>query len=300
MIHVVTGENQHLYGRQLDAMFRMRHAFYIEGHGWSGLTSTDGKETDEFDDSGVVYLMSIDPWGDVAASVRLNPTTGPTLLKKFASWSNEVLPVGEDCWDISRWIAAPQHRRAANPRWPSNHQRELMIGILEFCQTRGLTRLTMLAELRLAERIAAYGWPLRQMGAPQVYEGGKGTAVAAEITVGPDILALTRQKTGVLGEMMFEIDPARTPMPVPQIPAPAEEVVGVVDEIGVEPVQRLIRAFASQIAGAGIDNKARAIELIGAFNRILEACGSSLDRKTESGRRIGAASVALENRTRDA
>ena len=115
MIHAVTLANQHLYGRQLDQMFRMRHAFYIEGHGWSGLTSHDGRETDEFDDDHAVYLMSIDPFGDVAASVRLNPTTQPTLLKKFADWSDEKLPELESVWDISRWIAAPQHRRADEP-----------------------------------------------------------------------------------------------------------------------------------------------------------------------------------------
>lgn len=34
MIHAVSLANQHLYGRQLDQMFRMRHAYYIEGHGW--------------------------------------------------------------------------------------------------------------------------------------------------------------------------------------------------------------------------------------------------------------------------
>lgn len=205
MIHVVTLANQHLYARQLDQMFRMRHAFYIEGHGWSGLNSRDGKETDEFDDEHAVYLMSLDPFGAVAASVRLNPTNGPTLLKKFADWSDEALPELDSVWDISRWIAAPQHRRASNPRWPSNHQRELMIGILEFCLSRGLTHLTMLAESRLAERIAAYGWPLRYLGAPREYEGGKGIAVAAEITVGQHVLAHTRAKTGVASSMLFEI-----------------------------------------------------------------------------------------------
>ncbi len=45
MIHAVSLANQHLYARQLDQMFRMRHAYYIEGHGWADLTSTDGKET---------------------------------------------------------------------------------------------------------------------------------------------------------------------------------------------------------------------------------------------------------------
>lgn len=172
MIHAVSLANQHLYGRQLDQMFRMRHAFYVEGHGWSGLTSKDGRETDEFDDESAVYLMSIDPFGYVAASVRLNPTLGPTLLGKFAEWSDESLPELDGVLDISRWIAAPQHRRASNPRWPSNHQRELMIGILEFCLSRGLTHLTMLAEHRPAERIAEYGWPLRFLGAPRAHEGG--------------------------------------------------------------------------------------------------------------------------------
>jgi len=100
MIHAVTLANQHIYGRQLDQMFRMRHAFSVEGHGWSGLTSKDGRETYEFDDERGVYLMSIDPFGDVAASVRLNPTVGPTLLGKFADWSDEALPQLESVWDI--------------------------------------------------------------------------------------------------------------------------------------------------------------------------------------------------------
>lgn len=211
MIHVVSLANQHLYARQFDQMFRMRHTFYVEGHGWSGLTSQDGRETDEFDDEAAHYLMSLDPLGDIAASVRLNPTTGPTLLKKFADWSDEFLPEGEQVWDISRWIAAPQHRRSTHPRWPSNHQRELMVGILEFCASRSLSHLTMLAELRLAERIAAYGWPVRFLGAPRAYEGGKGIAVAAVIETGPAVLALTRAKTGVAGQMLLELEDESAP-----------------------------------------------------------------------------------------
>lgn len=114
MIHAVSLANQHLYAHQLDQMFRMRHAFYVEGHGWADLVSHDGRDTDEFDDQSAIYLMSIDPFGDVAASVRLNPTTSHTLLKKFAGWSDEKLPEQDSVWDISRWIAAPQHRRSTN------------------------------------------------------------------------------------------------------------------------------------------------------------------------------------------
>lgn len=295
MIHVVTADNQHLYGAQLEQMFRMRHTFYIEGHGWADLHGVDGKETDEFDDGPVVYLMSIDPWGDVAVSVRLNPTTGPTLLKKFASWSNEPLPEEPSCWDISRWIAAPRHRRAANPRWTTNHQRELMIGILEFCLSRGLTRLTMLAELRLAERIAAYGWPLRYLGEPREYEGGKGTAVAAEIGVGAHVLALTRQKTGVLDTMKVEIDPETTPMPASHTFGDLEPVASIVSEIGADNLHRLIRAMSEQIAGASIDDRPRAIEILRAFNRLIEACGAGLDATGYASKRLEMSSI--ENRS---
>lgn len=281
MIHAVSLANQHLYARQLDQMFRMRHTFYIEGHGWSGLTSQDGRETDEFDDEHAVYLMSLDPYGDVAASVRLNPTLGPTLLKKFADWSDEALPALDSVWDISRWIAAPQHRRATNPRWPSNHQRELMVGILEFCLSRGLTHLTMLAENRLAERIAAYGWPLRYLGAPRAYEGGKGIAVAAEIEVGHHVLALTRAKTRVMDSMLVEIDPERAapkgPMAAPVLPS--DDIQDLARDIGMERLRRLVRALASDLAGA--DDRPRVIELIGAINRLLEAAGFALEGDQE-------------------
>lgn len=299
MIHVVSLSNQHLYARQLDQMFRMRHVFYIEGHGWAGLTSRDGRETDEFDDEHAVYLMSIDPFGEVAASVRLNPTTQPTLLKKFGDWSDEALPETEGVWDISRWIAAPHHRRATNPRWPSNYQRELMVGILEFCLSRGLTHLTMLAELRLAERIQSYGWPLRYLGAPRAYEGGKGTAVAAEIEVGQHVLAMTRAKTGVTKQMMLEIDPVMiAPSGSPATtPSASDELRDLALSIGAANLQALVRALSQNIAGE--EDRPRAIELVGAINRLLEAAGVSLEPES-AGTPPPAGGVAATDTTRAA
>jgi len=282
MIHAVSAVNQHLYARQLDRMFRMRHTFYIEGHGWADLKSNNGQETDEFDDENAVYLMSIDPFGDVAAAARLNPTTGPTLLEKFSDHSDEDLPKLDTVWDISRWIAAPEHRRANNPRWPSNHQRELMVGILEFCQSRGLTHLTMLAELRLAERIIAYGWPLRYLGMPRTYEGGKGIAVAAEVEVGQHVLALTRAKTGVPGTMLVEIDPGKLPRSDPSRPTPSETFRDIVSDIGIERVKLLVAALAEDLTGAAPEDRPRAIEMVGALARLVEAAGVNLGQSVEA------------------
>jgi N-acyl-L-homoserine lactone synthetase len=282
MIHAVSAVNQHLYARQLDRMFRMRHSFYVDGHGWSGLTPKDGLEVDEFDDENVVYLMSIDPFGDVAAAVRLNPTTGPTLLGKFADHSNEPLPRLDTVWDVSRWIAAPEHRRANNPRWPNNHQRELMIGMLEFCQSRGLTHLTMLAELRLAERIRTYGWPIRHLGAPRPYEGGKGVAVAAEVEVGAHVLALTRAKTGFLRTVLVEIDPCKPPPTANTSPAPSNSVRDLVLDIGIVRLRSLVAAISEDLAGRTSEDRPRAIEMLGAFHRLIEATGTNLEDREQA------------------
>lgn len=194
---------------------------------------------------------------------------------------DEALRSLDSVWDISRWIAAPQHRRATNPRWPSNHQRELMVGILEFCLSRGLTHLTVLAEDRLAERIAAYGWPLRYLGAPRAYEGGKGIALAAEIEVGRHVLTLTRAKSGVTDTILVEINPENAapngPMAAPVLPS--DDIQDVARDIGTERLRRLVRAIASDLAGA--NDRPRAIELIGAINRLLEAGGFALEDNQE-------------------
>jgi N-acyl-L-homoserine lactone synthetase len=274
VIHVVSIANQHLYAAQLDQMFRMRHAFYVEGHQWSGLISRDGREVDEFDNEAAVYLLSLDPWGEVAASVRLNPATGPTLLKKFADYSDEPLPASDDCWDISRWIAAQVHRRGANPRWPTNHQRELMLGLLEFGLSRGLTRFSMLAELRLAERIKAYGWPIRFLGAARPYEGGKGVAVAAEIRTGYDVLALTRGRTGLVSPVLFEAN-SESPSPAGAPPV-GPDLEAIIGDIGVPAFRRVLSALAAQIANVhGADTPQR-IELAVALHRLAERVGADL------------------------
>jgi acyl-homoserine lactone synthase len=270
MIHVVTSANQHLYARQLDQMFRLRHAYYIEGHGWAGLTSQDGRETDEFDDTEAIYLMGIDPFGEVAVSVRLNPTTGPTLLKKFSSWADQPTPSGEDIWDVSRWMAQPRHRRANNPRWPTNFQRELMTGMLEFCESRGLTRLTMLAELRLTERIESYGWPVRRLGQPQIYEGGKGSAIAAEIEVGAHVMALTRQKTGVFGHVLFELNPDTLPSPAIERASVSRDLEILVADHGVEPVRKIARALTQLLVVEG-ESVPGSLEALTALENLIAA-----------------------------
>lgn len=287
MIQVITSTNQHIYGKQLDQMFRMRHEYYVLGHGWGGLKSIDGREVDEFDDLDAVYLVSVDAHGDVAASLRLNPTTGPTLLQKFSDYSDGELPASETCWDLSRWIARPDQRRADGKRWPSNHQRELALGVLEFCQSRGADRLTMLCEERLAQRIQAYGWPVEYLGAPRAYEGGKGVAVAASISVGDHVLALTRAKTGISSAVLFELREsdliARQPPSVTSV-----AVQELVSDLGADKLRDLVRLLGASVLGEAVGaDTARYLALLASFNQMLELAGASLDLSAEKAFGIG-------------
>lgn len=77
MICVVTGDNQHLYGRELEQMFRLREA------------ASAGEATDALDDDTAIYVIRLDTRGDVDAALRLNPA-----------------PVNghrEPGWVLSRW-----------------------------------------------------------------------------------------------------------------------------------------------------------------------------------------------------
>lgn len=281
VIQVITSRNQHLYGKQLDQMFRMRHEYYVMGHGWAGLKSANGREVDEFDNLEAVYLVSVDEFGDVAASLRLNPTTGPTLLKKFSDYADDALPVSPKCWDLSRWIARPDQRRADGKRWPSNHQRELALGVLEFCQSRGADCLTMLCEERLAQRIGAYGWRVTYLGQPREYEGGKGTAVAARIDVGDETLSLTRAKTSIIRPVLVEVavedmSPSTTAAPT------SEELVDLIQEIGPARLTQLVRVLSGALhrspsGKANEDMLPAGVALLATLNRLIEHAGGRLD-----------------------
>ncbi len=147
-----------------------------------------------------------------------------------------------------------------------------MIGILKFGLARGLTYLAMLTEHRRAESIAAYGWPLRYRGAPRGYEGGKGTAVAAEIEIRLHVLNLTRSQTGIFRTILFESS-ARAPADNLQ-PSPARR--DSLDGLGVETLGELARRLSAEIGD--LVDRARTIELTCAIVRRFESVGVNVDR----------------------
>src|ERR1700674_3590224 len=80
MIVVIEQYNAHEYSNLMDEMFRLRARVFRDRLGWD-VRVADGKERDKYDDEGPVYLIYADDESrKVKGSLRLLPTTGPTVL----------------------------------------------------------------------------------------------------------------------------------------------------------------------------------------------------------------------------
>jgi acyl homoserine lactone synthase len=85
VIVTVESHNAHRHTKLLDEMFRMRARIFGERLNWD-VQVVDGVERDRYDDEAPVYLIYVDDaTGAVKGSLRLLPTTGPTLLADFFS-----------------------------------------------------------------------------------------------------------------------------------------------------------------------------------------------------------------------
>jgi len=83
MIAVIEQHNQHEYKHLVEEMFRLRARVFRDRLKWD-VRATNGMERDRFDDEGPVYLIHTDPNAErVIGSLRLLPTTGPTLLAEI-------------------------------------------------------------------------------------------------------------------------------------------------------------------------------------------------------------------------
>ncbi len=104
MIVVLEKHNAQKFSHLTDEMFRLRARIFHDHLRWDVQVS-DGKERDKFDDQQPVYIIDTDDEArEVKGSLRLLPTTGPTLL---ADAFSDTLPdavhlSAPTIWECSR------------------------------------------------------------------------------------------------------------------------------------------------------------------------------------------------------
>jgi acyl homoserine lactone synthase len=100
MIVVLEQYNTQRYPHLVDEMFRLRARIFRDRLNWD-VEVTDGKERDRYDDEQPVYIIHCDDKArSLKGSLRLLPTTGPTLLADIFS---DTLPDAVNLCAPSIW-----------------------------------------------------------------------------------------------------------------------------------------------------------------------------------------------------
>ncbi len=127
------------YSALIEQMFQQRARRF--GH-WPGVTVTCGAEVDEFDTAAATYILHVER-GVVIGSLRLLPTTGPTLFEKMHP--GLILP-RSDMWEVTRFCSEGSLSDCA----------KLLVGLGEHCLANGINSIVGDIEtpiLRLYERV---------------------------------------------------------------------------------------------------------------------------------------------------
>jgi acyl-homoserine lactone synthase len=166
-VHVVRHDNLHLYHDEMEQCFRGRYQVCVRERGWTELERSDGRETDQFDTEDAVHLLAIDG-RQVIGGIRLNPTTGPTLLSEvFPYLSSGPLIRSPDVYDKTRLWVAKQRRGGPRP----SVEAYLMAGCVEFGLALGLSKILSICEPWRVARNEKLGWTLRLLGPPHDING---------------------------------------------------------------------------------------------------------------------------------
>lgn len=193
MIFLVNAENRGQFAMDLQDMYGQRKIVLAERADWAipvlGYSEVDGYDREE-----TMYLLAkAQPEGQVLASARLLPTTGPHLVSDlFAAACRDTPPRGATVWEVSRFCTSPElHGRG--PRlgllW------ELICGVMEAGLLYGIDQVVFAANRVLSSLALNCGWEARTLG-PGLREGeDEVTAMAAKITQGG--LSSVRRRHGV-------------------------------------------------------------------------------------------------------
>jgi acyl homoserine lactone synthase len=194
MIRIVTKDNADRHVDHLLQMHRIRKAVFADRLGWD-VTVRGELEIDEYDGLGPSYLLSMDRHAAVNGCVRLLPTTGPNMLRDiFPSFvTMAAVPHGERVWEASRFAVSGSTVAAESGL--SQVTYELLIGVLKFGLSNGITMIVCVVDVRMERILRRAGWQLERLGPAQRI--GKTIAMAGQLEVSAQILRQLEARVGL-------------------------------------------------------------------------------------------------------
>lgn len=197
MITLFPGEDAAAHAALHDQMLRGRAAVFRDKLGWD-VSVVQGRERDAYDDANPLYIVSCDPVdGRVAGSIRLMPTTGPTLMRDvFADvFDEDVDLVSAMIWEATRFCVHPDAPRRLSPKRMHLATCELAIAMCEIGLAAGLTQYIGVFEERMERVYARIGWKPDVLARSNRFSTG--TIAVGLWDVGLDALAEMRDRSGI-------------------------------------------------------------------------------------------------------
>jgi acyl-homoserine lactone synthase len=181
MIYVIDRHNRKGFHAQLEDMYRIRHDIYVGRRRWKALQRPDGRDVDQFDTEQTIYLLGIDDQGRVTAGLRLNPTTGPHLIRDVFphTVTDGPIPTGKHIFEFTRWFVAKdrvtpeEYRRVAG---------ELLVAMLEYGMSISLTHISLCCDSFFLKTMQETRWDFRRLGPITRYPEGKCVSVLFDVS----------------------------------------------------------------------------------------------------------------------
>lgn len=199
MIEVVFPESRFEHAPALMQMHHDRKRVFVDRLGWSLPSRESWLEVDDFDNESTVYLVARSPeTGRHIGSVRLLPSTGPHMLASlFRHLCAASVPVGEDCWEISRFVTCPPEVEGTSVL---KLHRLLALALLEFAFLKSIRRYTLVTEAHRVPALLSIGWSVIPLGLPTSFADE--TLQALEIRIEEHVLETLRRKAGVCSDVL--------------------------------------------------------------------------------------------------
>jgi acyl-homoserine lactone synthase len=175
-------------------MFRLRHEVFVEE--CARTTPNEAPlDRDQFDNETAIYFLYLDEDGEMAASFRILPTTGPHIMsEKFSHLCVEGIPVADGIFEGSKAVVREKYRKGGAV-WQS-----IMAGVFEYCLMCGIEGLTSVVGLRLFMDRLRHDVDFRPLGPPTEVDGEQCIALYRPVTV--ESLQVMRKRLGLQGPVL--------------------------------------------------------------------------------------------------
>lgn len=210
MFFLVQATDYPKYRKLLDQMFRLRKRVFFDELGWEVPVNGDA-ERDAYDDLRPAYLLWTDEERETLyGSLRLLPTTGPTLLNDVfrATYPNDIDLCHPVIWEGTRMCVDVDAIEMDLPDVaPQDAMATMLLALGECALEHGIQTLVSNYEPHMKRIYNRAGAPLQEIGKADGY--GRRPVCCGLFEVSADTINGMRSKTGMSG--LYVKDAARRP-----------------------------------------------------------------------------------------